>query len=737
MRVDIMIMDKRMLSVLCGSLIGLPAGAVAASGDMSYTELNMPMDEIVVFARKRPERIQDVPASVAILSSSMIEEGALTGLKDIAAFTANFSYDEGFGRNNLQRPVIRGMSNILGAANAAFFIDGIYVSGGMASTPLFDLQRVEVLKGPGSALYGRATLAGAVNYITKRPGDTLEGQFSATAASHDEYDISGRVSGPLIEGKVGLSLSLRHYEFGGEHENVGPGGGKVGQEKSQSITGGLTFTPSDNFGVYLRVFYQKDDDGHMANVVQPATANNCFAGTGGYFCGEITSPEAVALNLDVFEDPGLERDIFRTSLIMDWTGDNYHISSLSSFGKDRLKDQRDTDFLPIAALGGSFHILSDTEIESYSQEVRLSYDDGGAFRLLVGGYYFHEKIEDQQTSPFSVRPTTTISPVAKVKNYAVFASFEYDVSDKLTGTLEMRQNWDDISIAPSTGIRTQAFKSTTPRFALSYKITPDARLYMTVARGSKPGGFNGELFTDAVPESERVRLASFLTYAEEKAWNYEIGAKTSWRDGRVNVNIAAFFIDWTEQQLTTSFPVIGHRRARPLINNAGKTEVWGFEAELQARPNDHWDISASYGFAHAEFKVFDDETQERLTGEASVAGNRTPRAPQHTFNLSSRFVTPITDDMDFFLRGDVSYKSSRFVQVHNLAVIGATTKVNVHTGIEWQDVRLTVFVKNLFDDDTPADVSRFFDASSPFLPRAFLISLPRGRQFGMNVTYAF
>ncbi|PCI44979.1 MAG: hypothetical protein COB49_10525 [Alphaproteobacteria bacterium] len=148
-------------------------------------------------------------------------------------------------------------------------------------------------------------------------------------------------------------------------------------------------------------------------------------------------------------------------------------------------------------------------------------------------------------------------------------------------------------------------------------------------------------------------------------------------------------------------------------------------------------ISASYGFANGIFKEFEDETQEKLTGDASVAGNRTPRAPKHTFNLSARFTYPINEGMDFFLRGDLSHKSSRFVQVHNLAIIGATTKVNIHSGVEWPDVRLTLFVKNLFDDDTPADVTRFFDASLPTLPRAFLITLPQSRQFGVSLDYSF
>lgn len=732
-----MILEKTVLSVLWGSFLVLPAYNAHAAAEIAYTDPEIAMDEIVVFARKRREKIQEIPASVGVLSASLIEDAALTGLKDIASVTSNFSYDEAFGRNNVQRPVIRGMSNVLGAANVAFFIDGVFVPGGMASTSLFDLERVEILKGPGSALYGRSTLAGAVNYITKRPSDTLEGQMLARVASHDEFDFTGRISGPLIEDKLAFSLSARHYEYGGEYENTGPGGGTVGQEKSQSLTGGLLFTPNDRFGAYLRVMYQEDDDGHTANALQPAAQNNCFTGTGGYYCGEIVSPESVALNLDIFDNPGLERETLRTSLIMDMERGNYRFTSISAYSHDQLADQRDNDFLPIAALGGAFHVISDTEIESYSQELRVNFDEGGPFRWLVGSYYYHSRTDDLLSTPFSTRPSVTVSPVEVVKNYAIFGSLEYDLSDKMSATVEVRRNWDKISLEPTSVVYTQTFESTTPRFALSYQITPQANLYLTVAKGTKPGGFNGDLFGSRVPESERERLADFLTYAEEKVWNYEVGAKTIWMDGKVTLNVAGFYMDWSDQQLTTSFPVIGHRRARPLIHNAGKTEIWGFEAELQARPNDYFRFSASYGFAHAEFKVFEDETHEKLTGDASVAGNRTPRAPKHTFNLSSRFTYPVAEGMDFFLRGDLNYKSSRFVQVHNLAIIGAATKVNIHTGLEWEDLRLTIFVKNLFNDDTAADVTRFFDASLPTMPRAFLISLPKSRQVGASISYSF
>ena len=168
-----MIMEKTVLSVLWGSFLALPAYNANAAAELAYDGSDMAVDEIVVFARKRREKIQDIPASVGILSASLIEGAGLSGLKDIAAMTANFAYDEAFGRNNVQRPVIRGMSNVLGAANVAFFIDGVFVPGGIASTSLFDLERVEIMKGPGSALYGRWRREALAQLQARRPNGEI------------------------------------------------------------------------------------------------------------------------------------------------------------------------------------------------------------------------------------------------------------------------------------------------------------------------------------------------------------------------------------------------------------------------------------------------------------------------------------------------------------------------------------------------------------------------------------
>ena len=165
--------------VLAGSVLAAASPhAHAQSGSTSAR----PLEEIVVTARKREELLKDVPLAVTAISDERISELNLQGVEDVARFTPGFSYTAAFGRRNGERPVIRGQSNILGEPNASFFVDGVFISGPSVSTEIASLERVEVIKGPQAALYGRATFAGAINYVTRRPTNLLEGEVRATGA---------------------------------------------------------------------------------------------------------------------------------------------------------------------------------------------------------------------------------------------------------------------------------------------------------------------------------------------------------------------------------------------------------------------------------------------------------------------------------------------------------------------------------------------------------------------------
>ena len=176
---------------------------------------------IIVTARKREENLQDVPLTISVTSAETIERAKLNNVSDLAAQTPGFSYRQAFGRvggggGAGVRPSIRGMSSVVGAPNAAFFVDGVFVSDNIASYQLDNLERVEVIKGPQSALFGRQTFSGAVNYVTRKPSNDFTGKVKVTVAEYKSSEVSAFVSGPIVKDHLAFELNVRRYEFGGD-----------------------------------------------------------------------------------------------------------------------------------------------------------------------------------------------------------------------------------------------------------------------------------------------------------------------------------------------------------------------------------------------------------------------------------------------------------------------------------------------------------------------------------------
>jgi len=280
-----------------------PLAAVIASSTLAYGLLgaapvalaqqdSLVLEEVIVTARKREESLQDIPVAVSAIGASDIQQLALNDLDDLAKVTAGLVFDNDFSRT-ANRPVIRGQANILGESGVAYFIDGVYITGSIADYDLQDVQRVEVVKGPQSALYGRNTYAGAINFITKDPGDEVGGNVQLQVAEDDQYQVTGSVSGPLIDGVLSGRLAGRYYERGAIFNSTFDGAG-VGEQESQSISGLLRWTPGERTDIRFRAYYSELDDGQPALFRQPASANNCFQdngsyylGVGRYYCGKV------------------------------------------------------------------------------------------------------------------------------------------------------------------------------------------------------------------------------------------------------------------------------------------------------------------------------------------------------------------------------------------------------------------------------------------------------------------
>lgn len=765
-------------------------------------------DVIIVTARKREENLQDVPLTIAVVGAETIDKANLDNVSDLAAQTPGFSYKQGFGRiggggGAGVRPSIRGMSSVVGAPNAAFFVDGIFVSDNIASYQLDNLERVEVIKGPQSALFGRQTFSGAINYVTRKPSDTLTGRLKVTVAEYNSSEASGYISGPLVTDLLNFEVNGRVYKFGGDYTNGDISKtGNLGAQRSYSIGGRLLFTPSDNFEALASVGYSDDQDNGYVYGFQRSTNNNCFAppivGTipfprtntarRGFFCGEVKILPQYTYNDREIEDAGfhaLDRKFLRTSLAMTASTDSgWSLTSTTAMNRNNSITGQDNTLLPSA---NAAFAVDQARTRDVSQEIRVLSPQDAPIRGLFGGYYYKEDTLPGFQFTNTNRNRRAFDSADGVRSKSLFAMIEADIGEKLTVGAEGRYQSETIigstevlapvgpNVAippPPTAIRRAKFNAFLPRFSLRYEPSANLTLHATAAKGNKPGGFNNFPADARQADLDAFAAAGFDVFDEESAWSYEIGAKG--RFGRINYSLAGFFTDWSSQQLSRGESYIRTNNTPNsvvFIQNAGQSEIKGFEVDVSGRPADWLFLRVGYSYVDARFTEFYDDTTEEIYDtdgrpgfladgsrnpadldklEGDVAGNRLPQTPTHQFIGTAQITAPLGGELDFFARGDLAYESRRFSQVDNLNWAGDSYNLNVSIGIEKPSWSFTLFARNLLDDKTPLVVTRLLDFNrlltrvNPLTGlnqttffRDFAVSAPRKQQFGATFVFNF
>ncbi|GGH03782.1 MAG TPA: hypothetical protein DF715_05945 [Oceanicaulis sp.] len=689
------------------------------------------LEVITITARKTEENLQEVPIAVSAYTAAEIQRRGIRNAQDLSSITPGLNVEQDQGRR-FDRPVIRGQSNVLGVPNAASFIDGVYIPDSLFATELAFVDQIEVIKGPQSALYGRQTFSGAISYTTREPSDVFEGQLRITAAEHDEYNFLGAVSGPIVDGVLSGQIAVNAYTYGGEYTNNAVGdpsfGRTIGNEETLGISAGLRFTPSDNLSFTLRATHAENDDGHEVMVLQRASNNNCFLNTTSrYYCGAIdVGPEDITLNLDSVGGGGVSRETTRISLISEYDFENgFTLTAISGYNNSYESRKADLDFLPIAALGGALHADDRIDIESFSQEIRIASPVDRRFSWLAGLYYYNGDTWNGRYRFSS--DTLQDNGVVGVTNYAAFALARFDFTDRLTGTAEVRIAEEELTLqgGASNFDLSATYRSTNPRFTLAYQADDFTMLYASAARGNKPGGFNAD-----------VRLApDQLSYGEETAWSYEVGVKSDLFDQRLRLNAAAYFIDWTGQQLTQS-TLVGVGGSASFIRNVGELEVRGIELEGEFQVTENWRLRGTYSYAESEYTSAFDPDTNTLTGNGDISGNTAPNAPRTQFSVGTYIWWPMFNESRGFFDATYAYRGRKFAQVSNLAWVDGRDVANAQLGWELNQHRVILFGRNLFDNIEPLGVTRYVDFGDSNR-RGFLGTLPRGRQFGITYEMTF
>ncbi|MXO69486.1 TonB-dependent receptor [Altererythrobacter marinus] len=795
--------------MLAGLLAGTAlAVAVPAMAQSTETDAQAPTGEsatagepaasmIVVTARKQEETLLDVPIAVSAFDSARIEDRLAQDVGDLAAFTPGFQIQESFGRS-FDRPVIRGASNILMAeGKVGVFLDGIPFFGDFSSLDLANVERVEVIKGPQSAVFGRGTLSGAINVVLKRPGDELEGKISATVGEYDRRELSAFVSTPITPW-LGVQAGAKFYDIDGQFDNTAVAGERLGDQNTRQYMAGVYLDPSPDMSLSLRWLHQRDDDSHYAIGLQPASENNCFLDTRPYYCGEVEAPDTYGINSDRLQRPGIYRnaDRFLGDFSWDIAGSGYEFSFQAGYsdlveviGTDQSYDDRDffllgspvvCGFIPIGnqlCTQSGFNTTTGVHRKTETYEARITSPGTDRFRWRLGAYTSLDRSTPmEEYLEASELGLDMLGDARRIRNRAVFGGIDFDVTEALTLGAELRHQVDKVrnttlsyragdlfapeyladlafpnpdQIVGEAGVRSATFKATLPRFTANWAVSPDLALYAQYSQGNSPGGFN----TVGAPEE---------TFDEEKLTNYEIGLKTN-RWGFDYLNLSLFWQDYSDQVLTSTYQT--ETRIDSYSVNIGKTRIRGLELE-GAYPLIGRSVSLQFNYTYLDAEIrrgidpdqavlllgaeckTDGDTNLDLPGcreAASVAGNRPPLVSKHSGAIGLRTEHEIAPGWSLFSGADLVYRSSFFAQVHNLAESGDSTRVNLQLGVRDDNgLRVTLWGKNVFGDETPVGILRYVDlgAGVPSAPsgdssRAFAITPARKAEFGLTVSKAF
>jgi len=775
-------------------------------------------DEMVVSARKREENLQRVPVSVGVYDEATLLKLNIASLADISKYDTSVIFDQGFAQQDT-RITIRGLSPTRGRQNVAVLVDGIDVTGQAVQTNggsllinprLFDMERVEVVKGPQNALYGRAAFNGAINYITKKPTDEFVADVYTDIGNNTTYDVRGSAMGPLLSDTLLGGVSLAAWGTDGFYKNSVTGG-DVGGSEGYGASGVLTWNFNERMSANLRVEYTDDefDQAPYTNIVPTVPSPVPASALGPVLAPSVTTvdsvvgliPDGDTLQVTLSENPrngldypGVDREIFRTALVMDFEFDKVTLVSLTGYGDSTVESFEDARregsiAAPGNTTGGEFAVTDETS--QFSQELRLQSNGNEKLDWTVGALYWAERVDFTDGGvncvanaafvppPFGPGPIpgeNCAAPIAAIDgagrfpdlwtrdqdHWSVYGLLDWEFVENWSMILEGRYSDEKIEVTgpdragdPANGMPSDDFFA--PKVTLQWQATEDAMWYLSWAQSYKPAGVAivGAL-SGFDPESSE--------FEQEKLTVYELGAKTAWADNRVTVNGALFMQDFSDKQVTSQKPdANGILFAAPV--NAASAEVYGFELDANWQATEDLNLFASWTFLESEYKdysqlssgpapiaaagnctVTNEPPDPKNFCDLNLSGRRLEQVPKHAFLTGLDYTREIVRDIDVVFGMDYIYQSERFTSAFNTVWLSSYSLWDFRLGFQGSNWEILGYVDNAFDDtkvkSTFANTYNqgITTAAPPFtfvLPLNQTPILPDERSYGLRMNYRF
>jgi iron complex outermembrane receptor protein len=714
--------------------------AAALAQPLAAQEAAEPAEDsgIVVTALRRSGTLQDTPAAVTAFDSQAITNAGIERPADFIALTPNVTLVETQNAGNAF-VIIRGITqNRNSEPSVAVIVDGVQqVNPAQFNQDLFDIEQIEVLKGPQGGLYGRNAIGGAIIISTKKPTDEFSGNITGGIDNGFGYFLRGGISGPLAE-NVKFRVAGSYYNTDGFIPNTFLGE-DADPVEDFSLRGNLLVEATDRLSFDLRGSVNKlRTQGLYYNIV-----------------ADVNDIADVRVN-----NPGQnDRDIYNLALKVEYAGDNAVFTSVSSY--DTLEEVLTGDafdFLPIPdsfffnlfeaifGAGNGFDLNQSQflDVKAFSQEVRLaSPEDDRKFNWMVGGYLVDTErfistgnMIDTGNGVFPVFRTPSTNPLNPQFSFlsdgqdnfawALFANAGYEFSDQFRVDASLRYDRDKreqttltpqgflpvvpgVPQAQSGEVRTVTFDDWQPKLTLTYEPSPDLTIYGGYSRGFRSGGFNQTGVGAEAINNAIVGVSDI--FQAETADTFEVGAKG--QIGPVRLSGAAY----TTLSKNSYFFVFLAQSSTQNLGNIPETRINGFELEATARVAPFFDINAAIGVTDSEIKEFAD---------ATVIGNEAPQISRYTFNLGMQYAGPISDNVDGLLRIDYRRTGKTWWEPFNTTVRNPVDIVDARAGVTFDGVSITAFAANLFDETYNAE----------FSPGGFVFRA-RPARYGLEIGYKF
>ncbi len=719
------------------------------------------LEEVFVTAQRTKSSMQDLGLSVNAFTGDSLEKRGVNSPNDIAALTPNLEIKNQLGGAS---PVITirgiGMNDVNPniAPAAGVYIDEIFLPSTVSlNFGLFDLERVEVLKGPQGTLYGRNSTAGAINFITRRPGEEFEAYIDASYAEYETLQVKGAVNGALSDDLSGRFAWTYANSSDGYFDNRFTGDDGYGEVDRFTGRGSLLWDASDRTQVFFKLEVGSDNSdtggtpahlgmldapGRVCNAVQGEfdvdNAKNCVDSNGYQdvdgdpFDGDWNA-QGGAVNGNQGFEAEIDSDSVTVLIEIKHEFDDFTLTSLTGYLDLDHKAGFDNDGSPFQVRDG----IRDSEIKQISQEFRLA-GETDKMTWITGVFFSQDDVnEPERQASQADSPRNWVLSMnfdQKTTTAAAYGHVTYAINDELEAVAGIRATYEErdfdgrtLIIRPDleTVLRDNIYESDVDednlsgKLGLNWRPNDDMMIYGSVSNSFKSPGINGGFIANTAAD----RVAD-----SEEIVAFEVGTKLTLLDGAMQVNLAYFYYDYTDMQVRIRRPTDVAR----VLGNAEDVEVQGLDFELSWAATENLTLRLGAGYIDSEVDDDDllDNANASIPGDPEIDDLQLPNAPELTFNSSVTYERPIGNDLAWGLLADVSWADDQFLTTENWEVSNVDSQYTVNAtmyiagGDTW---RASLWAKNLTDEENVVRVESVGAGSSALIgyyapPRAVGVS---------------